>query len=211
MEAKDPMQQYLDIHKNIYELCMFFKQNRFEGDLPNFVLTVNPDPRNSAYGWCWEGVWAEGDSGKQYCEINICSQYISRPFDQVAATVLHELVHLYARHKKIQDTAKNGKYHNRKYKELAERFGLKVKNLGSYRGWAKTSLTEESLALLEQFGNRNIQLLCDRRSERKKTAVKKPPAPTKTYTCSCGQTVRSKKELDLICSKCHGRLEPVRK
>ncbi len=203
MEIKNPMEQYLDVHRNIYALCMFLKEKIFNNDLPPFVLTLNPDARDSTYGWCWDGIWAVESTGQKFCEVNICSQHLSRPFEEVAETVLHELVHLYANYKHIEDTNKTGKYHRRTYKELGERFGLIVEHSGSYHGWSKTSLKEETKVLLEQFENRNVQLICDTRNLRRKTTVKKPPAPSKTYTCSCGQTFRSKKVLDLVCGKCN--------
>ncbi len=206
-QVQDPMQNYLNMHKSLYDLCMFFKEKKFNQDLPPFVLTLNPDTRNTAYGWCWDGIWSVEETGQRFCEINICSQYLTRPFEEVAATVLHELVHLYANFKKIKDTSRNGKHHNRAYKELAERFGLTVEHSGGYHGWSKTRLNEETKALLSQFDHSSIRPICDTRNERKKAKPKTPPKPSKTYKCPCGQSFRSTKVLDIVCGKCNRKFE----
>lgn len=59
-------------------------------------------------------------------------------FEQVAETLLHEMVHLYNLQIGVQDTSRGGTYHNKKYKEAAEKHGLTVEKDAKY-GWTKTS------------------------------------------------------------------------
>ena len=49
-----------------------------------------------------------------FYEINICAEHLARPFEQVAETLLHEMVHLYNLQIGVQDTSRNGTYHNKK-------------------------------------------------------------------------------------------------
>lgn len=107
------------------------------------VITVSPDTTKGAYGWCtaWKA-WSVGEQKKVadlatltkealeamkkddgFYEINICAEHLARPFEQVAETLLHEMVHLYNLQIGVQDTSRSGTYHNKKYKEAAELIG----------------------------------------------------------------------------------------
>ena len=66
-----------------------------------------------------------------FYEINICAEHLARPFEQVAETLLHEMVHLYNLQIGVQDTSRGGTYHNKKYKEAR-------KSLPKIPGAAKT-------------------------------------------------------------------------
>lgn len=89
-----------------------FNQKFYNGELQTPVITVSPDTTKGAYGWCtaWKA-WStqekitdlskmkpediEALKKEGFYEINICAEYLSRPFDKVAETLLHEMVHLY--------------------------------------------------------------------------------------------------------------------
>ena len=43
-----------------------------------------------------------------FYEINICAEHLARPFEQVAETLLHEMVHLYNLQIGVQDTSRGG-------------------------------------------------------------------------------------------------------
>ncbi len=50
--------------------------------------------RARAYGWCSiNEIW--NASGAKYREINLCAEYLDRPIFELAATLLHEMAHLY--------------------------------------------------------------------------------------------------------------------
>jgi len=78
-------------------------------------------------------------------EISICAEYIDRPISEVAATMLHEMAHLYDLTHSIKDVSDNGYYHNMKFKETAEAHGLHIEQHATY-GWTITTLTEETAA-----------------------------------------------------------------
>ncbi len=71
-----------------------FNHHFYNDELTRPAITVSPDGGRGAYGWCsvYE-IWQA--SGEAYREINICAEYIDRPIGEVAATMLHEMAHLY--------------------------------------------------------------------------------------------------------------------
>ena len=64
---------------------LFSKFNKafFEGKLEKPVITVSPDHTRGAYGWCtaWKA-WQDGTKEGGYYEINLCAEYLNRPFEE---------------------------------------------------------------------------------------------------------------------------------
>jgi hypothetical protein len=125
-----------------------FNEKFYNGELQTPIITVSPDTTKGAYGWCtaWKA-WSNKQPEQKktadlaamskedlenlkkdegFYEINICAEHLARPFEQVAETLLHEMVHLYNLQIGVQDTSRGGTYHNKKYKEAAEQHGLTV-------------------------------------------------------------------------------------
>lgn len=73
---------------------LFSKFNKafFEGKLEKPVITVSPDHTRGAYGWCtgWKA-WQDGTKEGGYYEINLCAEYLNRPFEETCGTLLHEM------------------------------------------------------------------------------------------------------------------------
>ncbi len=145
------MLQISKIVKKTEELFDLFNQHFYNGEMIRPAITVSPDSGRGAYGWCsvYE-IW--NSENKAYREINICAEYIDRPISEVAATMLHEMAHLYNLTHDIQDVSNNGYYHNTKFKATAEAHGLHIEKHPRY-GWTVTTLTEDTAAwLAEQPG-----------------------------------------------------------
>jgi hypothetical protein len=64
----------------------------------------------------------------------------------VLGTLLHEAAHGLAYARKLSDTSRQGRYHNRRYATLAGELGLDVAHLGPL-GWSPTSVPEQTAAL----------------------------------------------------------------
>lgn len=63
-----------------------------EGKLPRPFITVQSSPK--AYGHCTtKQIWKSKDSAMY--EINLGAELINRPMANTAATICHEMVHLY--------------------------------------------------------------------------------------------------------------------
>ena len=84
-----------------------FNHHFYNDELTRPAITVSPDGGRGAYGWfsVYE-IWQA--SGEAYREINICAEYIDRPISDVAATMLHEMAHLYNLTHEIKDVSDNG-------------------------------------------------------------------------------------------------------
>ena len=125
-----------------------FNAHFYNSEMTRPAITVSPDGGRGAYGWCsiYE-IW-QGD-GEAHREINITAEYINRPIAEVAATMLHEMAHLYNLTHGIKDVSNNGYYHNKKFKETAEAHGLHIEHHNTY-GWTVTTLAEDTADWLAQ-------------------------------------------------------------
>ena len=114
----------------------------------DLAITVSPDGGRGAYGWCSiNEIW--NASGEKYREINLCAEYLDRPIFELAATLLHEMAHLYNLVHGIQDVSNNGYYHNQKFKATAEAHGLHIEKHAKY-GWTVTTLAPEVEAWIRE-------------------------------------------------------------
>lgn len=180
-----------------------FNSRFYNGELQNPVITVSPDTTKGAYGWCtaWKA-WSNSDKKDDgFYEINICAEHLARPFEQVAETLLHEMVHLYNLQIGVQDTSRGGTYHNKKYKEAAEKHGLTVEKDAKY-GWTKTSLNDEAKAFIESLEDTKFEL--HRKKMLKIPGASKTKQSTRKYVCPiCDCIIRATKEVHVICGDCN--------
>lgn len=121
-------------------------------ELPAAVVTLASGTTSRMR--CW-GHW--GDSrwhvaGDRAGEVMIAGELLApgggndpaRPVEQrVLGTLLHEAAHALASARKIQDTSRGGRYHNARYRDLAQEVGLDVEQAPVY-GWAMTRLRQET-------------------------------------------------------------------
>ena len=145
------MLQISEIVRKNEEMFDLFNHHFYSNELTRPAITVSPDGGRGAYGWCsiYE-VWQKGGE-EAYREINICAEYIDRPIGEVAATMLHEMAHLYDLTQGIRDVSNNGYYHNKKFKDTAEAHGLHIEKHAKY-GWTVTTLSPEEAWIRETFG-----------------------------------------------------------
>ena len=178
------------------------------------AITITPG-KNKALGWCsCEKVWKDkrtNVNGDGYYEINICADCFDRPFSEIVEIMLHEMAHLYSTERGIKTTSRNGTYHNKKYKEVAEKHGLVVTKDARY-GFALTELSDEAKAFVASACEAEIDLY------RISVANTSGPLPTgsaagsnsRKYQCpGCGQSVRATKEVHVDCGFCHIPLQLV--
>lgn len=81
-----------------------------------------------------------GDSaGEVYGEILLAGESLGRGAVDTLGTLLHELAHAYCDANDIKDTSNGNRYHNTKFKEVAEEFGLVIDKADTI-GWSVTSV-----------------------------------------------------------------------
>lgn len=195
-----------DTIQQLEDLFGVFNEKYFENQLSKPVITVSPDTTKGAYGWCtsWKAWKEAGHEDEGYYEINICAEHLCRPYEAVAGTMLHEMVHLYNLEQGVKDTSRAGTYHNKKFKEAAEAHGLIVGNDPKY-GWCKTALNDEAKAVVESFmkeiGKTSFDLYREKVQDKKKKGEKK--SNSIKYVCPCcGIIVRATKEVKIKCFEC---------
>lgn len=176
-----------------------FNQKFYNGKLQKPVITVSPDTTKGAYGWCttWKA-WKEKDEESGYYEINLCAEHLARPFPEVCATLLHEMVHLWNLQNNVQDTSRGGTYHNKKFKQVAEEHGLIIDQDSKY-GWTITSLNDEAKAFIDGLKEQGFEIYRSKLPKIKKSKS----SSSRKYVCPhCGLIIRATKEVHVICSEC---------
>ncbi len=185
-------------------------QDFFGGELEEPIITIQSTPR--AYGHVTVAkTWKRKDDWRH--ELNIGAETLGRPIEHVAATMLHEMVHLYNIAHNIQDCSRGGAYHNKKFKAEAERRGLVIEHHPTY-GW---TITEPSKRLIdyiigqgwtEVHMNRGGRSWTPPRSGGSKTGEsgacddeEKPKrSSTRKLVCPCcGQSVRATRAVNILC------------
>ena len=192
-----------------------FNEHFYAGEMARPAITVSPDGGRGAYGWCsvYE-IWQA--NGAAYREINICAEYINRPIGEVAATMLHEMAHLYNLNHGIKDVSNNGYYHNKKFKETAEAHGLVINHHQTY-GWTVTELardTAECVArqpeLSDIAASRQTTLQIKTKGDddgESTTTIKGRRSTSKNrsikYVCpKCGAIIRATRLVNVVCGDC---------
>lgn len=189
----------------------------YGGALPVPIITVQSKP--GSWGHCTTAkVWKRKDGGAY--EMNIAAEVLDREIEEIIDTILHEMVHLYCRENGIKEVSRGGKYHNGKFKELAEKCGLLCVKQGQY-GWNTTAQGNDRLteyALEKGWSEIKIsrgglyglpQGLSVGASGTPSTGTGQPlpgkrPSSTRKYVCPCcGMSVRATRDVNIMCGDCH--------
>ena len=106
--------------ENAYDIL---NDKYFESSLSKVVITVQSSPKAYGHYTTYEA-WTDSNSG--FKEINISAENLDRPIENIIATLIHEMVHHFCSIKGIQDCSRGGTYHNKRFREQAEKRGLKI-------------------------------------------------------------------------------------
>lgn len=163
-------------------------------------------------------------------ELFVGAEGLARQPHEVLATLLHEAAHALAHVRGIQDTARQGRYHNREFAKLGDEVGLIITKdtapRGRNIGYSITAIKDETVAAyIGTIAELELALTHVRTLPAlvKVTAPADPapvgggvavaPAPVRARrpgaTCGCGREVHIARaalaEAPIICGKC---LEP---
>lgn len=105
-------------------------------EVPNAVLVVGTSSKTK-HGHFSSDSWALSD--KRVHEIMLSGESLQRDALDVFGTLLHEAAHALAHTRGIQDTSRQGRWHNAKFKALANEVGIVVEQHPSI-GWSLTSV-----------------------------------------------------------------------
>lgn len=173
----------------------------FDNSLPRPVITVQSTPK--VFGHCsTKKIWRD-DRFERY-EINIGAEFLNRPSADTAATMCHEMVHLYCLENEIANTCQHGRYHNKTFKTECELRDLQV-DYDRANGYTHTSPTDAFKKTLEEAG---FVLEVPFARVPPKEKVKAERERPHKYVCPvCGQTVKSTSDLHIICAICDVAME----
>lgn len=129
-------------------------QHFFCGELPPVIITVQSSPRVYGHYTPWDA-WREQEQG--YREINLGAENLDRPIQNVASTLLHEMVHFHNDLNQIKDVSRGGTYHNKRFKEQAEAHGLTI-DYDSRIGYSVTSPSPALIDFIEVQGWQGVNL-----------------------------------------------------
>ncbi len=182
----------------------FFNARLFNDQLvKNFVITIQTRGRRPAMGWFAPKRWSNTAS-KHIHEINISAEHLQEA--DPLEVLLHELCHQYNNQRGIKDCTINH-YHNRKFKETAEKAGLAVTQSEKF-GFAHTTISAELQKIIDLEFKPQVAAFHYKRNEDLQpsagddtgtaegddsqggTKAKGKGSKLKKYTCSCGINVR---------------------
>ena len=182
----------------------------FESALSRPVLTIQSTPRAYGHFTLREDTWISKNGASH--EINIGAGTLARPIEEVAATLLHEMVHYSNYVNGVQDCSRGGTYHNKRFKASAESHGLIVNHSDRY-GWAHTEPGEALLDFVLEYGLTDILINRNEAIGYRITGTgthsgitvggitKK--SSTRKYACPCcGNSVRATKSVNIACLDC---------
>ena len=149
--------EYNRVSGYLNKILALLNETYFENALSKPVITIQSTPR--AYGHVTVGkVW--DSDGERRHELNIGAGTLTRPIENIVATMLHEMVHLYNLQRGVQDCSRGGTYHNTKFRDEATKRDLLIEHHKTY-GWTLTTPTDNLIMwcldrdLIEIQVNRN--------------------------------------------------------
>lgn len=186
----------------------------FENRLAVPIITVIPSARSYAH-YTTIDVWNVDGQGKR--EINIASGTLDRPLENILASLVHEMVHMYCDtvlHEK-DVSGSSGTYHNKIYRREAEAHGLIVSRSEKY-GYSHTEPADRLLQfVLDHDELREIEMC---RSNPTMVSISigthtgnssginpigKVTTHHRKYICPvCGCSCRATKAINIACLDC---------
>jgi len=116
-------------------------------DVPDVVITLGAGSGGKAglkLGHFAAERWQR--AGMRLPELFIGGEGLAKGAREVLGTLLHEGAHGVASAREIRDTSRQGRFHNARYRALAEELGLTVARTGTI-GWSDTAVPDATAAL----------------------------------------------------------------
>ncbi len=182
-------------------------------DVPDVVVTIGSgsEARGLRLGHFAADRWMRGDEAMH--ELFVGGEGLARGGASVLATLIHEAAHGAARTRGIQDTSRQGRYHNTKFKAIAEEFGLSIEHDRTI-GWSTTNLPDATAAsYAREVDALNKAITAHRRAEVTVTGGGRTSSNNgKAAVCDCGRKIRASIAVidagPILCGLCGSEFEP---
>ncbi len=133
--------------------------------------------------------WRQAAGGDDPSEVMVSGEGLGRRPVEVLGTLLHEAAHALAHVRGVQDTSRQGRYHNRRYAALAAELGLDVAELAGF-GLAATAVPDPvAAAYAGMVDQLRAALILHRRAEASAGgagAGRKRASSNNPLPCGCG-------------------------
>lgn len=206
------MNELTRINFELHRLFDIFNAELFNNEVQRPVIVAQTNGRDSGVmGWCtMQKVWTGTEDKEQaYYEITLCAEYLYMNIEEICGTLIHEMVHLYCVQNGIKDTSRGCTYHNKRFKDEAEKRGLII-SYDKRIGWSLTKLTDETKKLVTDKADATAFTMTRIGNRGKATPPKNPKSSTRKYVCpECGAIIRATKEVNVICEDCQVKFEQV--
>jgi curved DNA-binding protein CbpA len=185
-------------------------------EIPKVVIIIasGTEGKQARLGHHAPGRW--NVAGEQRAEIMISGEGLRRGAHAVLATMLHEAAHALAAARGVQDTSRQGRYHNRKYKAHAEELGITVEH-DQRTGWSVTTLPGDTAArYATQITTLATAITLWRHDEHHTsngtTGTARRSSNLIAAACPCGRSIRvaasTLATAPITCQACDGSFEP---
>jgi hypothetical protein len=164
----------------------------------NFVITINKAGKNTlGFFMCKESKEHFTNTTQDLNNINLNTFYLKN--HNVYEILTHETTHFKNYIDGIKDGNYKSGYHNKHFKNLAEKLLLKVDR--TEKGFNMTGETEDFNKMLVDFKpNKDAFNIFQNIKESDKQTTR-----NKLYMCSCGVKVRCAIELNATCNNCNSK------
>jgi len=184
-------------------------------DVPEVVviLGAGSEARRGLFKWGHFAAARWHVAGANRAEVLVSGEGLNRGARAVLATLLHEAAHGLATTRGINDTSRQGRWHNQRFAALAAELGLKVTR-DTKTGWSQTHLTDQlATRYTDELAGLDAALGLWRHTERHHG-----PATVAhnllVCSCACGRKLRVAKatleQAPIICGRCEAPFEPER-
>ncbi|RSN46571.1 hypothetical protein DMH08_35705 [Actinomadura sp. WAC 06369] len=142
---------------------------RRHADVPRVVVTIGSGTIGAAPGRVTLGHyagarWVHRDAG-DLAELFVAGEGLEQGPRELLGTLLHEAAHGVAHTRGIQDTSRQGRWHNARFKALGEELGLTLAK-DERIGWSTTTVPDETArAYAAELDRLAAAITAHRRSE----------------------------------------------
>ena len=176
--------------------------------IPPVVLVIGSgtEGKQARYGHHAPQRWHV--SGEDRAEIMISGEGLRRGAPAVLGTLLHEAAHALAAVRGIQDTSRQGRYHNKHFKTHAEELGITAGH-DQRLGWSVTTLPgDTALSYATQISGLQAALTLWRHDESSPAGTTRRSTNLIAAVCPCGRSIRiavsTLAEAPVTCGACDG-------
>jgi hypothetical protein len=173
------------------------------------IIASGSDGKQTRWGHYSHARWHV--SNEEHAEIMISGEGLRRSAREVLGTLLHEAAHALAAVRGIQDTSRQGRYHNARFAALARELGIEVTKDAKI-GWSVTTVPDhtadryaDDCALLHA-----VMILW--RDVENLTPTAGRSTNLIAAVCSCDRSIRvaasTLAEAPITCEACNSSFEP---